>query len=222
LHLEGAIPHATLWDLIQKYGGDPSVPTPEALAERFRFRDFAHFIDIWVWKNQFLREYDDFTCIAEAIARDFVRQNIRYVEAFFSPARFAPQGLTPQRLTEAIRAGLARVPAVEVALVPDLVRDLGPECAARTLLDVYEVRDLGVIGVGMGGSEQRFPPELFAAVFTQAKKLGLYTTVHAGEAAGAASIWEPYKPWTSIALAMGREPKKTLLCWIILPNTVFL
>ena len=26
LHLEGAIPHAALWNLIQKYGGDPSVP----------------------------------------------------------------------------------------------------------------------------------------------------------------------------------------------------
>ena len=25
LHLEGAIPHATLWQLVQKYGGDPSV-----------------------------------------------------------------------------------------------------------------------------------------------------------------------------------------------------
>ena len=26
LHLEGAIPHAALWDLVQKYGGDPTVP----------------------------------------------------------------------------------------------------------------------------------------------------------------------------------------------------
>jgi|GEM_PF-1982937 len=66
LHLEGAIPHEALWTLIQKYGGDPSVPTLEALTARFQYRDFAHFLETWVWKNQFLREYEDFTYIAEA------------------------------------------------------------------------------------------------------------------------------------------------------------
>jgi len=189
LHLEGAIPHAALWELIQKYGGDPSVPTREALGARFQYRDFAHFIAIWIWKNQFLRTYEDFTYIAEAIARDFVRQNIRYVEAFFSPARFIHHGLEIQDLTEAIRQGLARVQGVEVALVADLVRDLGPENAAVTLRAVHEVRELGVIGVGIGGSEPLFPPELFADVFAQAQRLGLRTSAHAGEAAGPTSIW---------------------------------
>lgn len=189
LHLEGAIPHAALWSRIQKYGGDPSVPSPEALAERFRFRDFAHFIEMWIWKNRFLRAYEDFTYMAEAIARDLAQQNMRYVEAFFSPARFAPHGLTPQRLAQAIRAGLSRVPEVEVALIADLVRDLGPERAAITLREVDEVRDQGIIGVGIGGSEHRYPPEMFQDVFAQARKLGLRTTAHAGEAAGAESIW---------------------------------
>lgn len=189
LHLEGAIPHEALWSLIQHYGGDPTVPDRAALAARFCYRDFAHFIETWIWKNQFLRTYDDFTYIAEAIARDFVRQNIRYVEAFFSPARFAHRGLSVQGLTAALRRGLARVPDVEVALIADLVRDLGPENAMRTLYAVHEVRDLGVIGVGIGGSEQRYPPELFTAVFAQARHLGLHTTAHAGEAAGPASIW---------------------------------
>ena len=51
LHLEGAIPLPALWQLIQKYGGDPHVPTIELLRSRFRYRDFAHFLDTWVWKN---------------------------------------------------------------------------------------------------------------------------------------------------------------------------
>ncbi len=45
LHIEGAIPHAALWQLICKYGGDPSVPGPEPLPGRFIYRDFADFID---------------------------------------------------------------------------------------------------------------------------------------------------------------------------------
>jgi len=189
LHLEGAIPYPALWDLIQKYGGAPDLPDLEALKQKFVFRDFPHFIAMWTWKNHFLREYEDFTFIAEAVARDLARQNIRYVEAFYSPVDFARHGLRVQPLTAAIRTGLARVSEVDVGLIMDFVRDLGPETAARTLDEVVEVRDQGVIGVGIGGSEQLYPPEPFAEVYARARALGFHTTAHAGEAAGAASIW---------------------------------
>jgi adenosine deaminase len=189
LHLEGAIPHPALWGLVQKYGGDPLVLDPEALERRFEYVDFAHFIDTWVWKNGFLREYEDFTFIAEAVARDLARQNVRYAEAFFSPPDFARHGLETQRLAEAIRRGLARVPEVEVALVADLVRDFGPTRAAITLAEVSEVKELGVVGVGIGGSEQAFPPEPFEEVYESARRSGFRTSAHAGEAAGAESVW---------------------------------
>jgi adenosine deaminase len=189
LHLEGAIPLDALWTLVQKYGGDPGVPDLAALQRRFVYRDFPHFIDTWVWKNAFLREYEDFTFVAEAVAHDLARQNIRYVEAFFSPADFFRHGLRTQELAVAIRRGLERAPEIEVALVADLVRDFGPELAATTLAEVNEVRGLGVIGIGIGGSEQDFPPEPFAEVYEQARGLGLHTTAHAGEAAGAQSVW---------------------------------
>ena len=49
------------WELIKKYGGESSVPNLQALQDRFQYRDFPHFIQTWMWKNQFLREYEDFT-----------------------------------------------------------------------------------------------------------------------------------------------------------------
>jgi adenosine deaminase len=61
--------------------------------------------------------------------------------------------------------------------------------AAATLDAVAEVRELGVVGVGLGGSEQSFPPEPFGPVYERARRLELRTTVHAGEAAGPASVW---------------------------------
>lgn len=189
LHLEGAIPLPALWALIQKYGGDPAVPDLTALAARFQYRDFRHFIATWVWKNGFLREYEDFTLIAEAVARDLARQNIRYAEVFYSPPDFTRHGLTVAGITAAVRQGLARAPQVRVALIADLVRDDGPERAARTLSQVLEVRDQGVIGVGLGGSEPEFPPHLFRSVFQRARGEGLHVTAHAGEAAGPASVW---------------------------------
>lgn len=189
LHLEGAIPLEALWALVQKYGGDPLVPDLATLRERFTYQDFAHFIQAWNWKNCFLREYEDFAFLAEAVARDLERQHIRYVEAFFSPSDFREHGLEPQGLAQAIRAGLDRVAGIEVALIADLVRNRGPQGTAETLAKVAEVRDQGIIGIGIGGSEAAFPPELFVDVYAEARRLGFHTTVHAGEAAGPASVW---------------------------------
>jgi adenosine deaminase len=188
LHLEGAIPLDTLWQLAQKYGGDPEVPDQSALAGKFQYSDFPHFLEMWHWKNRFIREYDDFTFFAEAIARDLQQQNIRYVEAFYSPGDFERFGLTPQRITQAMRAGLDKAPGVRVQLIADLVRDREPEKAACTLRDVVEVRDQGVIGIGLGGSEHNYPAQMFEQVFEDARRFGLHTTAHAGEASGADSV----------------------------------
>ena len=185
LHLEGAIPHAALWKLVCKYGGDPRVPTADALAAYFVYRDFPEFIDKWLWKQSFLREAADFELIGAAVAGELARQNIIYAEAFFSPADVDPAAVSAQGVALALRRGLASVPGVEVALIVDLVRDQGPVGAGRTLEEVAEVAaEAGVIGVGIGGSEQLFPPEPFAPVYRRARALGLRLTAHAGEVAG--------------------------------------
>ncbi len=172
-----------------KYGGDPDVPSLEALEERFEYRDFPHFIETWHWKNRFLLEYEDFAFIAEHVAADLAAQNVRYAEVFFSPPDFERYGLEAQRLVAEIRRGLDRVEGIRIGLVADLVRDTGPRHAMRTLERIAEVRDYGVIGVGLGGSEHDFPAEAFADVFAAARGLGFCTSAHAGEAAGPESVW---------------------------------
>lgn len=190
LHLEGAIPLDALWTLVQKYDQAAEVGSLAALEERFAYRDFPHFIRTWVWKNGFLRDYEDFTFIAERVAAHLASQRIRYVEAFYSPGDFARHGLAVAPLTEAIRRGLdAHAHEIEVKLVADLIRDFGPEKGDRWLDELCEVRDLGVIGIGIGGSEQDFPPEPYADVYARARRLGFQTSAHAGEAAGPESVW---------------------------------
>jgi adenosine deaminase len=189
LHLEGAIPKATLWELITKYGGDRAIKTREDLERALVYRDFRGFLKMWVWMIGYLREYDDYTLIGEAVARDLARQKIRYVEGFFSPPDYRRSTLDPQRVTDALRTGVNRVSSIEIALVADLVRDRGVEHARNLLERMGEVRNHGVIGIGIGGWEPGFPPELFEATFERARALGFRTTAHAGEAAGAASVW---------------------------------
>ena len=190
LHLEGAIPHDALWQLICKYGGDPVVSSAAALPGRFVYRDFPDFIDRWIWKQGFIREADDYELIGAAVARELARQRIVYAEAFFTPSDGAAYGLTPPEIAAALRRGLDSVAGTEVALICDVCRDQGPDAALRTVEEVAEAAgEARVIGIGMGGSEQSFPPEPFARVYERARALGLHTTAHAGEVAGPESIW---------------------------------
>ncbi len=190
LHLEGAIPLDALWTLIEEAGGDPLVTSRQALDGQFTYRDFAHFIETWVWKNQYLNSYEAFTFAAEAVARSLAEQRIVYAEASFSPTDFAVHHLEPGPLAMAIRHGLDRVDGTKVALIADLVRETGPARAERTLAAVKEVAtEAGVIGVGIGGSEVGNPPEQYAPVFRRAAESGLRLTAHAGETAGPESIW---------------------------------
>ena len=189
VHLEGAIPHGALFDLIQKYGGDASLPDVTALARRFEYTNFSEFIEAWEWKNGFLREYEDFSHIAELTARGMADQNIRYAEMFFSPSLFARKGLGIQELTHAVRKGLSRVPKIEISLVADLVRDYGPESEMMTLKALSDVKGEGVIGIGLGGSEHKFPPGPFKAIYEEARLMGFHVNAHAGEVAGPESVW---------------------------------
>ena len=191
LHLEGAIPLPALWELVQKYDGTSEVPTIKALEEKFRYRDFAHFLSTWMWKNGFIREYDDFTFIASAVAADLAAQNIRYVEAFHSPGDFHMiHGLDVARITEAVRVGLdTHRDAIEIHLIADLTRDFGPERGRGWLEEIAASEELAIIGVGIGGGEHDHPPEPYEHVFERAREIGLRTTAHAGEAAGPESVW---------------------------------
>jgi adenosine deaminase len=188
LHLEGAIPPPTFWELVADRTGE--VRSEQDLAERFTYRDFAHFIDTWWWMTQFLDTEEVFTTVGEAVAASLVAQNIVYAEASFSPTDFERHGLTPPQIATALRRGIDRVPEADVALLVDLVRDNGPGRAERTLDAILEVAaETRVVGITIGGSEQRYPPEPFAGVYRRAAGSGLHLTAHAGEAAGPASVW---------------------------------
>lgn len=188
LHLEGAIPYETLWQLIEKYGGDETVHNLDQLKEKFVYRDFNHFIEMWVWKNQFIREYEDFVFISEAVFSDLVKQNVNYAEIFISPSLFKDK-LSAQKIIEAISLSIHKVSEIKINLIVDLVRDYGPEEEMRTLFEINEVKNLGVIGIGIGGTENKYPAGLFINVYEKARKFGFRTTAHAGEASGPESIW---------------------------------
>ncbi len=190
IHLEGAIPVNSLWELVVKYGGNKSIKEPGQLRDKFRYKDFSHFIDTWRWENQFLREYEDFTFIAKEVAKDLSEQNIRYVEMFYTPSDHFHKNIELQKLTEAIKKGINYyADEIDILLIADLCRDTGPVSGMSVVDGLGELKGSNVIGIGIGGSEHKYPPGPYRVVYEKARSYGFRTTAHAGEASGAESIW---------------------------------
>jgi len=205
LHLEGAIPLYALLQLIEKYKGNNFISIKE-LEKRFQYSNFAHFIKTWYWKNSFIREYEDYQFIAEHVALSLAEQNVQYAEVYFSPSDSKKVNSQPQKIATAVRKGLDKhSDKIKINLIADLVRD---EVNKLPLLEqILEVRDQGIIGIGLGGKEKEFPPNMFIDVFKEAKKHGLNTTCHAGEAAGASYIWQAINDLNSDRIGHGTNAK---------------
>jgi len=77
---------------------------------------------------------------------------------------------------------------VDVRFTPDITRNFPLEIGERLANCAVRYRDRGVVGISLGGSEDRFPPAPFARAFAIAREGGLKAAPHAGETAGPASI----------------------------------
>ena len=196
LHLDGAFTLDYLYNLIQKYGGDPEVNSIEDLKKRFIFKDFTHFIETWFWKNRFFREADDFEESTYRTLQEMARQNIVYSEAFFSPWDYQESGVKPVDIAVANRNAVRRAREdfdIQCRLIVDITRDLGHESAMDRLDEISPYIGEEIIGIGLGGSEQQYPARDFKDVFIEAKRRGLHRVAHAGEVVGPESVWSAIK-----------------------------
>ena len=74
-------------------------------------------------------------------------------------------------------------------MIFDAVRQFGPKAAQNVFELAAGYRQHNVVAVGIGGDEEKAPPELFREAYAYAADSGLRLTVHAGENAGPESIW---------------------------------
>jgi aminodeoxyfutalosine deaminase len=192
VHLEGAIRPSTLLQLAHHNGAQLPAHDVQGLRDFYRFRDFPHFIEVYVTITRCLRTPEDYRLIAYEFGSDCARQNIRYAEVTFSIAtnvKYA--GLPWQEILEALNAGREQARAefgVDWGWVFDIVRDV-PETQDQVVEIALAARERGVVALGLGGKELGFPAELFERSFEHARQAGLPRVPHAGEISGPESIW---------------------------------
>jgi adenosine deaminase len=193
VHLEGSILPDTLLTLARRNGVSLPADTVEGLREWFRFRDFLHFVEIYVTITRCLRTAEDYELIAHEFGAEMARQNVRYAEATFTPGTHDALGVPFEVYFAGLTRGRERARAefgVEMVWIFDIVRDNpDPRHAEYTLWAALEGKNDGVVALGLGGYEAAAAPDGFAPWFERAREDGLHTIPHAGETGGPESVW---------------------------------
>jgi len=191
VHLEATVKPARLLEIARRNDVRLPARTEAGLARFCRPRDFDHFIHVWIRTTKALRHQRDFHQVVMDYAADLKAQGCLYAEALFSPSEPMVRGTPWQESFEGYCGGAdeaREVHGVDIRFTPDITRDFPVEIADELVGWAVKFRERGVVGVSLGGSEHRFPPELFARPFATAREGGLKAAPHAGEVAGPASV----------------------------------
>jgi aminodeoxyfutalosine deaminase len=189
VHLEGTVRPQTLLEIARRNGYALPVDSVDGVRALYEYRDFAHFIEVFMLTSSALEREDDFRRITVEYAEEAARHGAVYLEAIFALGLW--RGLDSDVVFSGICDGAAEARerfGIEIRLTPDIARVYSLEEALQVVRSAIKYRDRGVVGVGLGGPEAEHPPEPYAPAFELARSEGLASVPHAGEHAGPSSI----------------------------------
>lgn len=159
----------------------------------FSYNDLNGFIQAFLQVQDLYQSVDDFDYIFADFADYLTENNIVYCEAFFAPSAFLKKGFAYKDIIENFNKNIAKIKkekGITIKILVDVSRTFGCENAMNNYNLIKQFPCEHVIGIGLGGAEQKGPAKDFESVFTQAHKDGFHAVAHAGEDVGPESIWD--------------------------------
>ncbi|MEU8408421.1 adenosine deaminase [Micromonospora sp. NPDC048842] len=192
-HVGSALPRIVA-ELAARHEGRTPVPAdPDALASYFEFRDFAHFIEVYLSVVDLIRDPEDVWILTHEVARELARQQVRYAELTITPYSHVRRGIPAPAFCEAIEDARKRALAdfgIELRWCFDIPGEAGLPAAEETLRVALDERPDGLVSFGLGGPEIGVPRPQFRHYFDQARAAGLRSVPHAGETTGPQTVWD--------------------------------
>lgn len=198
-HLEGSLRLETLVDIARDHG----IEMPEYDIETIRPfvqmmpgepRSYQHFLSKFATLRQFYRTPEIVQRITREIVEDAAVDNVRYMELRFTPKALC--NITDKPLEEIVPlvcdAGNAAAAefGIMVRYIVSMNRHEPVSVGEPVLRAAINNQHKGVVGLDLAGNEAEYSCLPFRSLFQRAKAAGLGVTIHAGEWAGASSVWD--------------------------------
>jgi adenosine deaminase len=183
IHIEGSLEPELIFRLAQRNGVALPYADVEALRAAYAFTDLQSFLDIYYAGASVLLSEEDFFDMAWAYFLRAKADNVVHAELFFDPQTHTERGVAFEAVLHGLRRAMHKAQAeldISSALILCFLRHLSEASAFATLELAKPYLDQ-IVGVGLDSSEVGHPPEKFARVFSEARRLGLRAVAHAGE-----------------------------------------
>ncbi|GAB3781948.1 adenosine deaminase [Nocardioides ungokensis] len=198
VHHVGSASARIVSELAARHPG--TVPSdPDELRRFYEFRDFAHFVEVYLAVVDLIKTPEDIRYLTYEVAREMATgQNLRYAELTCTPYTSVQpheegKGMAIEAYSEAIedaRVAAERDFGLVLRWIYDIPGESGLPAADKTLEYALEHRTEGLIGFGLGGPEIGVPRPQFQPHFDAARAAGLRSLPHAGETTGPQTVWD--------------------------------
>jgi aminodeoxyfutalosine deaminase len=198
VHHVGSASPAIVSALAERHPG--VVPSdPDELRRFFEFRDFAHFVEVYLAVVDLIRTEDDVRYLTYEVARELATvQQVRYAELTCTPYTSVlpddpDHGMPIEAYTQALedaRIAAERDFGIVLRWIYDIPGESGMPAADATLSFATNHRVDALVGFGLGGPEIGVSRPEFKPHFDAARRVGLHSVPHAGETTGPETVWD--------------------------------
>ncbi|MEQ6896966.1 adenosine deaminase [Microbacterium sp. KR10-403] len=197
-HLDGGVRPATIIELADAAGIDVPEHEPAALADWFARQSdsgsLVEYLKTFDLTIAVMQTREGLTRIAREFVEDLVADGVVYAEVRWAPEQHLTAGLSLDDAVAAVQEGIEQGQDAAHAAGRDI--RVGQLISAMRHTDrsleiaklAVSWRDRGAVGFDIAGPEDGFPPSRLREAFDHLAAEFFPATVHAGEAAGLASI----------------------------------
>ena len=192
VHHVGSASPRIVSELAARHPG--SVPSDlDALRDFYTFRDFAHFIEVYLAVVDLIKEPEDIRLLTYEVAAEMAAQHIRYAELTLTPYTSVLAGVPIEAYVDAVedaRTSAERDHGIKLRWVYDIPGESGLPAAEATLSYALDHAPDSLVGFGLGGPEIGVERPQFKPFFDKARAAGLHSVPHAGETTGPQTVWD--------------------------------
>ena len=194
-HLDGSLRPRTVLELAQQQG--VHLPTyhlgrlTRLLQAGKRTRNLADYLKIFDLTLAVMQEKDALYRVAYELVEDCAAENVRHLEVRYSPILHRKKRLPYEDIVDPVIAGLRDAGfkhKVSTGVIICGIRSMSPKVSMALAELVVAYKGRGVLAFDLAGQERDYPAKAHREAFQLILKQNINTTVHAGEAFGAASI----------------------------------
>ena len=197
-HLDGSMRHATV---VEGARGNPALGISAANDDELRAElglgkrhdNLVEYLKVFDITLSFLQDEAGLRRAVKELVQDAAAENLRHLEVRYAPELHTRAALNMAQVHDIVSHALAEEAAaanITAAVIVCGMRLFSPESTVMEASLASMAKETLPTAFDIAGPEDGFPPSMHEAAFKLAKRNGLCITCHAGEAAGADSVWD--------------------------------